>query len=381
MSVPLDIAAIKDRVDLRALLGSYGLTPKTVGRYAMVRCPFHSDRTPSLAILPDRQHWRCFGCGEHGDVLDFIGRMEHCSLTDALARARELAGSPETLHRDPARDPPPDPQKTEEDPADIAQRDAAYRALLDAAELTPTHRDLLVDRGFDSATIMLSHYRSLPPPEERAPLVQAMAAAGPLHDIPGMTCDTRTGEWTLWGPSGLLIPVRNAYGLIRALHVRSDDPAHSGRRYRWVSSPPPSDRWHGGASSGAPVHWAGYWRVRTGRFVVITEGPLKADYTSARLGGRAVGIPGVSLWRRVLGEILSGRPTNIALAFDQDSEAATRKAVAGHTRALAERLIAQGLPVWVAQWPSGPKGIDDAFAAGLTPELVPYVAWSRQPLL
>jgi len=76
---------------------------------------------------------------------------------------------------------------------------------------------------------------------------------------------------------------------------------------------------------------------------------------------------------------LSGHPTNIALAFDQDADPATRKAVAAHTRSLAERLIAQGLPVWVAQWPSGPKGIDDAYFAGLTPQLVPYVEWARQP--
>lgn len=373
-----DWSALKSSVDLRTVVASYGIALKRVGRYSMARCPFHPDRTPSLAVFPDHQHWRCFGCDAHGDVYDFIALIDHCTLLEAF-RAVHAGWGDGSIPPPPAPSLADVPEPSDEVSPDLLARDSAYQALLEASTLSGQHHQLLVDRGFDESTIALAQYRSLPPPAERGPLIAAMAQAGPLHTIPGAACDTTTGEWALWGPSGLLIPVRNAWGHIRALHVRSDDPAHSGRRYRWVSSPSDSSRWQGGGSSGSPVHWSGYWRVRNGGFLVITEGPLKADYVAMRLGGRAIGIPGVALWRRVLGEILSGRPTNIALAFDQDADPATRKAVAGHTRALAERLIAQGLPVWVAQWPSGPKGIDDAFSGGLTPELVPYVTWSRQP--
>jgi hypothetical protein len=47
-----------------------------------VSCPFHEDPTPSLQIYPD--HWHCFGCGEHGDRIDWLTRVEGMTRTEAL---------------------------------------------------------------------------------------------------------------------------------------------------------------------------------------------------------------------------------------------------------------------------------------------------------
>lgn len=50
-----------------------GLT--NYGRRVMIRCPFHSDRTASLAIYPDGG-FHCFGCGAHGkNSVDFVMRL------------------------------------------------------------------------------------------------------------------------------------------------------------------------------------------------------------------------------------------------------------------------------------------------------------------
>ncbi len=42
------------------------------GRYLTGRCPFHDDRTPSFVVWPEVGKFRCYGCGEHGDVVDFL---------------------------------------------------------------------------------------------------------------------------------------------------------------------------------------------------------------------------------------------------------------------------------------------------------------------
>ena len=38
-------------------------------------CPFHDDKNPSLCISPGAEHYRCFGCGAHGDAIDFVRRL------------------------------------------------------------------------------------------------------------------------------------------------------------------------------------------------------------------------------------------------------------------------------------------------------------------
>ena len=57
---------IKDRLDLRDLVRFYGLD---VNRGGFALCPFHNERTPSFKVYED--HYHCFGCGEHGDHVDF----------------------------------------------------------------------------------------------------------------------------------------------------------------------------------------------------------------------------------------------------------------------------------------------------------------------
>lgn len=47
------------------------------------RCPFHNEKTPSLHWFGDNR-WHCFGCGEGGDVVDFILKRDNCSMAEAI---------------------------------------------------------------------------------------------------------------------------------------------------------------------------------------------------------------------------------------------------------------------------------------------------------
>lgn len=75
---------VKELVSLPDVLARYNLTPNRAG---FLHCPFHSgDRDASLKIYPATDSWYCFGCGEGGDVIDFVAKMERCSFAEALKR-------------------------------------------------------------------------------------------------------------------------------------------------------------------------------------------------------------------------------------------------------------------------------------------------------
>ena len=65
---------VKDSVDIVDVAKHYGIS---VNRYKKVLCPFHNDTNPSMSFK--RQGFRCFACGVHGDVIDFVGQMENLS--------------------------------------------------------------------------------------------------------------------------------------------------------------------------------------------------------------------------------------------------------------------------------------------------------------
>ena len=85
---------VKENVNLREAAELYGID---VNRYSKALCPFHNDRHPSLYVADN--HYYCFTCGEHGDVIDFVGRLFQLSPYDA---ARKLAAD---FHLSPDKPP------------------------------------------------------------------------------------------------------------------------------------------------------------------------------------------------------------------------------------------------------------------------------------
>ena len=85
---------VKENVNLREVAELYGID---VNRYGMALCPFHNDRHPSLYVADD--HYYCFACGEHGDVIDFVSKLFRLSLYDA---AQKLAAD---FHLTPDKPP------------------------------------------------------------------------------------------------------------------------------------------------------------------------------------------------------------------------------------------------------------------------------------
>ena len=85
---------VKENVNLREAAELYGID---VNRYSKALCPFHNDRHPSLYVADD--HFYCFACREHGDVIDFVGRLFQLSPYNA---ARKLMAD---FHLSPDKPP------------------------------------------------------------------------------------------------------------------------------------------------------------------------------------------------------------------------------------------------------------------------------------
>ncbi|MDP6605449.1 MAG: DNA primase, partial [Dehalococcoidia bacterium] len=87
------IEEVKARLDIVETVGGYVPTLKKSGRRYKALCPFHTERTPSFSVDPDRGSWHCFGaCSTGGDVIEFVRRIEHLEFPDALRRCAERAG-------------------------------------------------------------------------------------------------------------------------------------------------------------------------------------------------------------------------------------------------------------------------------------------------
>ena len=73
--------SVKYGVNCREAVERYGIA---VDRYRKALCPFHNDRHPSLYVADD--HYYCFACGEHGDVIDFAANLFELPLYGAAQR-------------------------------------------------------------------------------------------------------------------------------------------------------------------------------------------------------------------------------------------------------------------------------------------------------
>lgn len=86
-----EVEEIKRRIDIIEFISSY-LTVKKAGANYRSLCPFHTEKTASMMISPEKQIFKCFGCGEGGDVLSFVMKMENLGFREALEMLAARAG-------------------------------------------------------------------------------------------------------------------------------------------------------------------------------------------------------------------------------------------------------------------------------------------------
>ncbi len=83
---------VRSAVDIVGIVKEYVPSLKLTGRSARGLCPFHSERTPSFHVLPEKGIFKCFGCGEGGDVFSFLSKIENIPFGEAVERLGAQAG-------------------------------------------------------------------------------------------------------------------------------------------------------------------------------------------------------------------------------------------------------------------------------------------------
>src|SRR3972149_8947838 len=74
---------IKDRLSILDII-SPQVNLKKMGRNYTGLCPFHSEKTPSFVVFPDKGNFHCFGCGANGDVFSYLMRVQNVDFGEAL---------------------------------------------------------------------------------------------------------------------------------------------------------------------------------------------------------------------------------------------------------------------------------------------------------
>ncbi|NVO00983.1 MAG: toprim domain-containing protein [Geobacteraceae bacterium] len=85
------IEAVKQGVDLVALIKSRGIELKKKGKGFVGLCPFHAEATPSFSVNPAQNLWQCFGCGTGGDSIRFVELFDKIGFPEAVGK---LDGTP-----------------------------------------------------------------------------------------------------------------------------------------------------------------------------------------------------------------------------------------------------------------------------------------------
>lgn len=86
------LAEIKARIDLLDLIEDYGVNLRRQGSGAKACCPFHQEKTPSFSVNGEKGFYKCFGCGESGDAITFVQKMEGLPFLEAARKLAERAG-------------------------------------------------------------------------------------------------------------------------------------------------------------------------------------------------------------------------------------------------------------------------------------------------
>ena len=83
-----------ERNDIVDVVSGYVRLTKRSGANQFGLCPFHSEKTPSFSVSPDRQIYHCFGCGKGGGVINFIMEIENLSFPEAVEFLAKRVGMP-----------------------------------------------------------------------------------------------------------------------------------------------------------------------------------------------------------------------------------------------------------------------------------------------
>ena len=336
------VEAVKSAAEILPLVEDYVRLRKAGGTYKGL-CPFHQERTPSFTVTPTRGTFKCFGCGEGGDAISFVEKMEQVDFVGAIESLGKRFGV--ELEYEESSPEADRERRRRERLGQVLERAASfYERLLRDSEQGAFAREYLASRGLGDEVCQQFRlgYASGGPTLTRRAIqegyTQEELLAGGLANRRGNDYFARR----------LLFPLTDARGNVRGFQARKlhdDDPLQA----KYINSPESdvfkkSDLLYGLDSARQPI-------AKQDRAVVV-EG--NTDVLALRQAGfdPVVASMGTALTERQLRE-LNRLTKRLFLCFDADAagQDATLRGMD-----LADKL---GFNIQVGSLPAGTDPADD----------------------
>lgn len=141
------VELVRQKIDIVEIIGER-VVLKKAGRHFKGLCPFHSEKSPSFIVSPERQTFKCFGCQEGGDVFSFLQKYDGMSFLEALETLAKRVGITIESYRPTAQDTT---KKRLLTAMDLATE--YYHFLLTKHESGETARAYLKKRGISNESI------------------------------------------------------------------------------------------------------------------------------------------------------------------------------------------------------------------------------------
>lgn len=145
---PSFIERLRTHLPISQVIGKR-IAVKKHGREFQALCPFHKEKSPSFTINDEKAFYHCFGCGAHGDSIEFVRRYEHISYREAVEKLARESGLPV-------------PEMTPQMHEKIAREKTLYDAIEEAGKWFEHQlslasgvraRDYLSQRGINAQTV------------------------------------------------------------------------------------------------------------------------------------------------------------------------------------------------------------------------------------
>ncbi|MEV8097772.1 DNA primase [Kitasatospora sp. NPDC085879] len=144
-----DVQAVRSALPIDAVVGDYVQLVNGGGAQLKGVCPFHDEKSASFYVHPGKGVFNCFGCGEAGDTISFLMKIEHCSFAEAVERMAAQAGI--TLRYEEGGYSPRHQQGERTRLVEAHKAAAAWYEEQLASPEAEIGRRFLAERGFDEA--------------------------------------------------------------------------------------------------------------------------------------------------------------------------------------------------------------------------------------
>lgn len=221
------IDEINQRINIVDLVQDFVTLEKRGSRYWGL-CPFHTEKSPSLSVDPDKNLFYCFGCHKGGTMFTFLMEVEHIPFVEAAEKLAERAGI-----EIPTGDRDPEVERGKRALHDLYSRiTSSFHYFLTRHDMGKKAREYLSERGFGAEAI--EHFQLGFAPEDRRWLYGFLRQKNYSDDfLASSGLFSKNYRQVSIFSNRLIFPIRSAGGDVVAFGGRSID----GREPKYINSP------------------------------------------------------------------------------------------------------------------------------------------------